>query len=61
VRCHTPRQAVRHHIETFLTLGQDDWDEERIASHAERELRAYLECGILAHGLRPGALRQVRS
>jgi hypothetical protein len=43
-------RAVQNHLETFLALCHDDWEDERISPHAERELRAYLECGILAHG-----------
>jgi len=43
-------RAVQSHLETFLALCGDDWQEERISPHAERELRAYLECGILAYG-----------
>jgi hypothetical protein len=43
-------RAVQNHLETFLALCQDDWEDERIGSHAERELRAYLQCGILAYG-----------
>jgi hypothetical protein len=53
--------TVHSHLETFLALCHDDWEDERIAPHAERELRRYLECGILAYRrLRPGALRGVR-
>jgi hypothetical protein len=43
-------RAVQNHLETFLALCHDDWEDERISPHAERELRAYLECGILAYG-----------
>jgi hypothetical protein len=43
-------RAVQDHLETFLALCQDDWEDERISPHGERELRAYLECGILAYG-----------
>jgi hypothetical protein len=43
-------RAVQNHLETFLALCRDDWADEGIAPHAERELRAYLECGILAYG-----------
>jgi hypothetical protein len=43
-------RAVQNHLETFLALCHDDWEDERIPAHAERELRAYLECGILAYG-----------
>jgi len=43
-------RVVQNHLETFLALCRDDWQEQRVAPHAERELRRYLECGILAHG-----------
>jgi len=36
--------------ETFLALCHDDWEQERVSPHAERELRRFLECGILAYG-----------
>jgi hypothetical protein len=42
--------VVQNHLETFLALCYNDWDDERISSYAERELRAYLECGIVAYG-----------
>ena len=43
-------RAVQNHLQTFLALCHDDWKDERISPHAERELCAYLECGILAYG-----------
>jgi hypothetical protein len=43
-------RAVQNHLQTFLGLCHDDWEDERISPHAERELRQYLECGILAFG-----------
>jgi hypothetical protein len=43
-------RAVQNHLETFLALCRDDWEDARIAPHAERELRRFLECGILAYG-----------
>ena len=43
-------RAVQNHLETFLALCHDDWEEERVSPHAERELRRFLECGILAYG-----------
>ena len=43
-------RAVQNHLETSLALCRDDWEEEGISPHAERELRRYLECGILAYG-----------
>jgi len=41
---------VQHHLETFLALCHHDREDERIAPSAERELRAYLQCGIPAYG-----------
>ena len=43
-------RTVQNHLETFLALCRDDWEEERVSPHAERELRRYLECGIPAYG-----------
>ena len=43
-------RVVQNHLETYLALCHDDWEEERVSPHAERELRRYLECGILAYG-----------
>jgi hypothetical protein len=43
-------RVVQNHLETFLALCRDDWEEEHVTQHAEREPRRYLECGILAYG-----------
>jgi hypothetical protein len=43
-------RVVQNHLETFLALCHDDWEETCVTPHAERELRRFLECGILAHG-----------
>jgi hypothetical protein len=43
-------RTVQNHLETFLALCHDDWQEASASPHAERELRRYLECGILAYG-----------
>jgi hypothetical protein len=43
-------RVVQNHLETFLALCRDDWEDERVSPHAERELRRFLECGILAYG-----------
>jgi hypothetical protein len=43
-------RVVQNHLETFLSRGRDEWWEARVPPHAERELRRFLECGILAHG-----------
>jgi len=42
-------RVVQNHLETFLSRGRDEWWETRVPPHAERELRRFLECGILAH------------
>jgi len=49
---HTPLYpVVQHHLETFLATAEDDeptgWG---VPSWVERDFRAYLRCGILAHG-----------
>ena len=54
-------RAVQNHLETFLALCHDDWEDERISPHAERELRAYLECGILAYGFARARCEEIRS
>jgi len=41
----------QNHLETFLSRCRDEWEEEGAAPHADRELRRFLECDILAHGL----------
>ena len=41
-------QVLAEHLETFLerTLS----DDRQLPAYVEQELRAYLDCGILAHG-----------
>lgn len=46
----TPLYRVVPPVETYLALCRDDWEEGRVSPHAERELRRYLECGILDDG-----------
>ena len=41
-------QVVQGHLETVLAAPEDGTS--AIPAHAERALRRYLECGILAHG-----------
>ena len=41
-------QVVQGHLETVLAARDDG--ASAIPAHAERALRRYLECGILAHG-----------
>jgi hypothetical protein len=44
-------RLVQQHLETWLARSRDaDPDSAPIPRHVERELRAYLECGILACG-----------
>jgi hypothetical protein len=41
-------QTVRENLETFLARAQDG--DHPVPHFVEREFRAYLECGVLAHG-----------
>ena len=44
-------QAVQHHLETWLeTTREANPDYEAIPHYIERDLRRFLECGILAYG-----------
>ncbi|MBL3601737.1 MAG: transposase zinc-binding domain-containing protein [gamma proteobacterium endosymbiont of Lamellibrachia anaximandri] len=43
-------RVMQNHLETFIALCHDDWEDESISPYAERALRRYLECGILAYG-----------
>ncbi len=44
-------KVVQQHLETWLAAHREaNPDEEPIPSYVERDLRQYLECGILAHG-----------
>jgi len=44
-------RLVQQHLETWLARRREsDPDGNPVARHIERELRAYLECGILACG-----------
>ena len=50
---HTPEttalyRAVQHHLETFLASARDQG--RVVPRFVERELRAFLACGVLAHG-----------
>ena len=42
-------RLVAEHLETFLTETREKHD-RALPTYVERELRAYLRCGILAHG-----------
>ncbi len=44
-------RVVQNHLETFLAQCRDGGEEDRVSAHAERELRRFLECGILAMDL----------
>jgi hypothetical protein len=37
-------RAVQNHLQTFLALCQENWEEKHISPHAERALRAYPSC-----------------
>ena len=55
-------RIVQQYLETYLMLSREgDWDGHAVPAYAERDFRRYLECGILAYGLRPCLLRGVRS
>ena len=44
-------RLVQQHLETYLALAcEGDWDGHAVPGYVERELRRYLECGILAYG-----------
>ncbi len=43
-------EILATHLETFLARGQGDWLTPGLPAYVVRELRAYLRCGILAHG-----------
>src|SRR5688572_1074279 len=51
---HCPEETLLHrivaeHLETFLAEARDN-HERPVPRYVERELRAYLECGILEYG-----------
>jgi hypothetical protein len=43
-------EVLASHLETFLARSVDDPATPGLPRHVRRELRAYLRCGILAHG-----------
>ena len=44
-------RLVQQHLETYLALAwEGDGDGHAVPGYVERELRRYLECGILAYG-----------
>jgi hypothetical protein len=44
-------QVVQQNLETWLTQAREaDPDSDPIPRFVERDLRKYLDCGILAHG-----------
>jgi hypothetical protein len=45
-------RLVQQHLETYLALACDG-DGHAVPGYVERELRRYLECGILAYGFCP--------
>jgi hypothetical protein len=42
--------VVQEHLETYLSLSGEGWDDNPVPAYVEREFRRYLECGILAYG-----------
>ena len=49
-----PEQTALHrafleHLETFLERTRTE--DSEVPKYVERELRAFVECGVLAHGL----------
>ena len=54
--CRRPEQTVlyrlvQQHLETYLALAREgDGDGHAVPGYVERELRSYLECGIMAYG-----------
>jgi len=45
-----PCSTAQTHLATWLELSSDSRQGGSVPAHVERELRRYLECGILAHG-----------
>jgi hypothetical protein len=43
-------EVLATHLETFLAWGAGDTVSQGLPGYVVRELRAYLRCGILAHG-----------
>ncbi|MES9857572.1 MAG: hypothetical protein ABW166_13350 [Sedimenticola sp.] len=44
-------QAVQHHLESWLAQQREARpDDDSIPQYVERDLRKFLECGILAYG-----------
>jgi hypothetical protein len=44
-------QIVQHHLETWLSTTREAHpDDNPVPYYVERDLRKFLECGILAHG-----------
>ncbi|MES9857864.1 MAG: hypothetical protein ABW166_14880 [Sedimenticola sp.] len=44
-------QAVQYHLESWLAHQREAYpDDDPVPRYVARDLRKYLECGILAHG-----------
>jgi hypothetical protein len=43
-------RAVQEHLETYLSLSGEGWEDSPVPVYVEQEFRRYLECGILAYG-----------
>ncbi len=47
----TAYQTVQKHLETWLALSREaDPDNDPIPAYVERDLRKFLDCGILSRG-----------
>ncbi len=54
-------QVVRDELEPFLAAARERSEHGRgLPAFVERELRAYLDCGMLARGFARGALSRLR-
>ena len=58
-------QVVQHSLETWLAQRRAgrldagaDWVVDPVATYEERDLRKYMECGILAHGFARARCKQ---
>jgi hypothetical protein len=44
-------KTIRTHLETFLSRAAETHDGSGVPCFVEKELRAFLKCGVLAHGV----------
>jgi hypothetical protein len=43
-------KTIQAHLETFLSHAAETHDGSGVPRFVEKELRAFLQCGVLAHG-----------